>query len=311
MTKEPRAISRDSIFRSLKTKYFVTDFLNKLVKNGYLLHGSKSRLKTIKPWEARNYTYLWGNFKGVYATNEPKIALFYAIKPSGLVDISHYGKGRIKFSATGDAMKNLSGGLVYVLSRRGFVKMTEIDYFCPREVRPLLIIGVEPSDFEPKIHLLEPGGYSNFWCIEEIVKPFMKNEEGIHGLAHSLRAAHFAKMIAKSECPGSLDDTIIGAFLHDIGRTDDSNDRTHASRSAEIAEELLKRHWPDLNHEKILFAIMRHGDGLISEDPIIGTIWDADRLDLSRLGIKINPELISTEKARQILTLMKAANLIQ
>ena len=35
-----------------------------------------------------------------------------------------------------------------------------------------------------------------------------------------------------------------------------------------------------------------------SDDPIIGTCWDADRLDLGRVGVKPNPKLLSTERAR-------------
>ncbi len=40
---------------------------------------------------------------------------------------------------------------------------------------------------------------------------------------------------------------------------------------------------------------MRHHDrGQVSDDPLVGTCWDADRLDLPRVGITPDPRLMST-----------------
>ena len=42
-------------------------------------------------------------------------------------------------------------------------------------------------------------------------------------------------------------------------------------------------------------ALKLHNDGQVSEDPTIGTCWDADRMDLPRVGIVPDPKLMSTD----------------
>jgi molybdenum cofactor biosynthesis enzyme MoaA len=91
--------------------------------------------------------------------------------------------------------------------------------------------------------------------------------------------------------------------LHDIGRIDDNDrKREHALKGSLIAKSILKKYFREygIDHEKIIYAIKHHSDGTISDDPLIGTIWDADRLDLGRIGVKINPTLLSTAAAKKI-----------
>jgi hypothetical protein len=42
-----------------------------------------------------------------------------------------------------------------------------------------------------------------------------------------------------------------------------------------------------------------HADGQVAEDPVVGCCWDADRLDLWRVGSAVDPDLLSTEAARR------------
>jgi uncharacterized protein len=51
----------------------------------------------------------------------------------------------------------------------------------------------------------------------------------------------------------------------------------------------------------LLRALTEHADGYKSEDPTIGVCWDADRLDLPRVGIQPNRELLSTTAARKLM----------
>jgi hypothetical protein len=46
-------------------------------------------------------------------------------------------------------------------------------------------------------------------------------------------------------------------------------------------------------------ACVGHTDGLTTFDPTIGCCWDADRLDLPRVGITPTAEYLSTEAARR------------
>lgn len=141
----------------------------------------------------------------------------------------------------------------------------------------------------------------NWKEVEEIVFHHSLYKDGVHGIDHIRRTVENAKIIAKETCPDKFDDAVIGAYLHDIGRIDDFGGNAHAVRGAKISERLLQEFWPNLDIKRILFAIEFHADKLTSEDPLIGTIWDADRLDLDRVGIKINPDLLSTKKAKEIL----------
>jgi uncharacterized protein len=47
-------------------------------------------------------------------------------------------------------------------------------------------------------------------------------------------------------------------------------------------------------------ACTYHADGQVSDDPTIGVCWDADRLDLPRVGIGIDRKYLSTAAARSI-----------
>jgi uncharacterized protein len=50
--------------------------------------------------------------------------------------------------------------------------------------------------------------------------------------------------------------------------------------------------------ERLAAACDGHTDGFISDDPTVGACWDADRLDLPRVGIKPDARLLSTAAAR-------------
>jgi hypothetical protein len=41
-----------------------------------------------------------------------------------------------------------------------------------------------------------------------------------------------------------------------------------------------------------------HTDGHITDDPLVGACWDADRLDLPRVGIAPDPRYLSTQAGR-------------
>ena len=47
------------------------------------------------------------------------------------------------------------------------------------------------------------------------------------------------------------------------------------------------------------YAIRHHTDGVMSDDPTIGTCWDADRLDLGRVGIVPEASRMSTRAGKE------------
>jgi uncharacterized protein len=46
------------------------------------------------------------------------------------------------------------------------------------------------------------------------------------------------------------------------------------------------------------FACEEHTNGGVAPDPTVGACWDADRLNLWRVGIRPDPRLLTTGAAR-------------
>ncbi len=91
------------------------------------------------------------------------------------------------------------------------------------------------------------------------------------------------------------------ALLHDSMRENDSVDPEHGPRAADFAGELHAEGVLALTAqqlEMLQYACFEHTNGLVSDDPTVGACWDADRLDLPRVGVTPNPALFSTERAR-------------
>jgi len=120
----------------------------------------------------------------------------------------------------------------------------------------------------------------------------------LHGIDHLRQVAYLAGRFALIT-GASLKPTVIGGYLHDWARHDDYGGNEHAHKSAELAKRIIKKNWPNIDSEKIIKAIYFHADGLVSNDPLIGSIWDADRITLTRLGIMPDPKLLSTKIAKR------------
>jgi uncharacterized protein len=132
--------------------------------------------------------------------------------------------------------------------------------------------------------------------LAEIRRQFLLDWHGIHGAPHWTRVRHHGIRIAKARGADSLIVTLF-AFLHDSRREHDGRDRYHGSRAADYAEALNGKYFDlaRLRIDKLLVAMRSHSDGEIHPDPTIQTCWDADRLDLGRVGIRPHPKLLSSE----------------
>ena len=92
------------------------------------------------------------------------------------------------------------------------------------------------------------------------------------------------------------------ALLHDSMRESDGRDPQHGPRAAAFATELdaegLLGTTP-AQLETLRYACYEHTNGLVSADPTVGVCWDADRLDLPRVGIQPDPARFSTSRAHE------------
>ena len=124
--------------------------------------------------------------------------------------------------------------------------------------------------------------------------------QGIHGISHWARVWENGMRLA--EATGARKD-IVGYFalFHDARRFNEGRDHDHGQRGADLAA-----HWcgelfdlDDAAFDLLHYACGHHTDGLTEGDVSVQACWDADRLDLGRVGIRAAPHRLCTEAGRQ------------
>ena len=122
---------------------------------------------------------------------------------------------------------------------------------------------------------------------------------GIHGECHWRRVAQAGLLIADAE---GIDHhaVLLFAILHDCRRENDGHDPQHGPRAAALARATGHGALGVTPRvlERLAYAMHHHTDGRTTDDPLVGACWDADRLDLPRVGIAPDPRYLSTRAAR-------------
>jgi uncharacterized protein len=121
----------------------------------------------------------------------------------------------------------------------------------------------------------------------------------LHGPAHWQRVAVTGRKLAGEVAGANGRVVALFALLHDSMRRHDGNDLTHPRLAAELGRRLrpLLELDDDDDAATLDEAIRLHDCGQISGDPTIGVCWDADRLDLPRVGITPHRRYLSTYAA--------------
>ena len=124
--------------------------------------------------------------------------------------------------------------------------------------------------------------------------------DGIHGVAHWARVRTNGIRLAEQT---GANPTVVALFalLHDSKRLNDGRDPKHGARAAQFAAS-LQGSLLTLSEEELellQFACEYHTDGLTEAEITVQTCWDADRLDLGRVGIRPDPDQLCTLAARE------------
>ncbi len=123
----------------------------------------------------------------------------------------------------------------------------------------------------------------------------------IHGELHWRTVGANGLWLAESLDRADTHVIFLFALLHDSMRLNDSVDPQHGPRAAAFAGELHAERFLPITAaqlELLQHACFEHTNGKVSSDPTIGACWDADRLDLPRVGVTPRRELFSTSAER-------------
>ena len=135
--------------------------------------------------------------------------------------------------------------------------------------------------------------------LDFLTHQYQLSHNGVHGIEHWLRVLINGRLIA-AQSGADIEVVEHFALLHDVHRQDEYRDIQHGNRAADFAMSLMGD-WIHLNSTQmyqLTEACRYHSMGRLSKDVTIQTCWDADRLDLGRVGERPNPTYLGNKAAR-------------
>lgn len=142
------------------------------------------------------------------------------------------------------------------------------------------------------------GEYVDAGIIGSILEGYSLPLNGVHGVLHWGRVLDIGLRIAALN---GADPAVVEYFsvFHDSRRVNESVDPGHGRRGAELAESLRSRlRLTDAQMAILKHACRDHTDGKTEGCITVRTCWDADRLDLPRVGIWPSSSLLCTEEGK-------------
>ena len=127
------------------------------------------------------------------------------------------------------------------------------------------------------------------------------NLGALHGIRHWDRVYENGQKLLTPD----VNPLVVGlfAYLHDSCRMDDGVDLDHGRRAADWIETLRNTYLKDVSDEEIALlqeACRLHTIEHKTGNPTIDACFDADRLDLWRVGVVPDPDRLATEKGKEI-----------
>lgn len=132
-----------------------------------------------------------------------------------------------------------------------------------------------------------------------ILEKYALSRHGTHGVGHWARVLENGLRLAEGT---DVNTEIVSLFavFHDARRINEGGDHGHGRRGAELAAELRGTlfEMPDDDFKLLCRACELHTDGGTVAEPVVQVCWDADRLDLGRVGKTVDPARLCTASAK-------------
>ncbi len=135
--------------------------------------------------------------------------------------------------------------------------------------------------------------------IQRILETYTLPIFSIHGIRHWARVYENGMELSRTTAANTK---VVGLFavFHDSRRINESVDPGHGKRAAEFMRSLSSAYL-DLTEEEfalLYMACANHTKARTNPDATVQTCYDADRLDLARAGIRVDPHRLCTAAAK-------------
>ena len=124
-----------------------------------------------------------------------------------------------------------------------------------------------------------------------------------HGVEHWDRVAKFGQMLYQEDA--DMDVILAFAYLHDSERKNNAVDDEHGKRASAFIDTIRYTELRALSNEqiaKLKRACELHTIEHSTEDVTIDTCFDADRMDLLRVGIMPDPKRMATKRGAELVS---------
>lgn len=136
--------------------------------------------------------------------------------------------------------------------------------------------------------------------VHAVLEKYALPWDGVHGVNHWARVLENGLRLSE-QTGANIEVVQLFAVLHDSRRMNEGIDDGHGRRGADLAARLRGDIFqlPDPDFDLLHAACVGHTDGKTDADITIQTCWDADRLDLGRVGICPHASKLCTDAAKQ------------
>jgi uncharacterized protein len=144
-----------------------------------------------------------------------------------------------------------------------------------------------------------PSLFANQDLIEALRRQFAIDWHGHHGVAHWSRVRLNGKELA-SGTEADMHVIELFALFHDSRRMNEHVDDGHGARGFVLAKQWQGKYFDAsmTQMDTLEFACIQHSDGVMSGPLTAQICWDADRLDLLRVGITPLAKYLCTPQAK-------------